>query len=112
LYSLAVSEAANTIENTVQKYLGTLALHNIPVSQAYLFGSCVKGTQHKDSDIDIAIFWDVDEIEHFASDLVLLKLTRTIDLRIEPHSFSRQEIDNPDPFVAEILATGKRIDGQ
>jgi len=107
---MVASEDNNSVENTVQKYLSILALHKIPVSQVYLFGSCAKGTQHKDSDIDIAIFWDTDEIDSFSSDLLLMKLTRQVDLRIEPHSFSRQEISNPDPFVAEILATGKRID--
>lgn len=108
---MVASEDKSTIENTVQKYLRILALNKVPVSQVYLFGSYARGTQHKDSDIDIAIFWDADEINSFASDLLLMKLTRQVDLRIEPHSFSRREISNPNPFVAEILATGKRIDG-
>jgi len=33
----------------------------------------------------------------------------TIDLRIEPHAFSRRDLENPDPFVKKILETGRRI---
>lgn len=37
------------------------------------------------------------------------RLTRHVDLRIEPHSFSRRDFENPDPFVREIITTGERI---
>ena len=107
---MAYNEDYSLIEGTVQRYLNTLTENNIPVSRLYLFGSCAKGTQRHDSDIDLAVFWDVDSIDRFESDLRLMKLTRNVDLRIEPHSFCRKDIIDPDPFVGEILATGRRMD--
>lgn len=107
---MAYSEDLSLIEGTIQRYLNTLAENNIPVSRLYLFGSCAKGTQRHDSDIDLAVFWDEDSIDRFESDLRLMKLTRLVDLRIEPHSFCRKDILDPDPFVGEILATGRRMD--
>lgn len=107
---MAYNEDYSLIEGTAQRYLNTLTENNIPVSRIYLFGSCAKGTQRHDSDIDLAVFWDTDSIDTFESDLCLMKLTRNIDLRIEPHSFCRKDIMDPDPFVGEILATGRRMD--
>ncbi len=107
---MAYNEDYSLIEGTIQRYLKTLTENNIPVSRLYLFGSCAKGTQKHDSDIDLAVFWDEDSIDRFESDLRLMKLTRNIDLRIEPHSFCRKDMVDPDPFVGEILATGIRMD--
>lgn len=107
---MAYNEDDSLIEGTVQRYLNTLAENNISVSRLYLFGSCAKGTQRKDSDIDLAVFLDEDSIDRFETDLRLIKLTRHVDLRIEPHSFCRKDITDPDPFVGEILATGRRMD--
>ncbi len=50
-----------------------------------------------------------DEIDGFDEDVQLMRLTRNVDFRIEPHSFSRKDFDNPDPFVQEIIMTGERI---
>ena len=97
------------IRQSIDSYLNLLVNDHIPVSRLYLFGSYAKGTQRKDSDIDLAVFWDTDEIDTFDDGLRLLRLTRSIDLRIEPHAFSRRDLENPDPFVKEILETGQRI---
>ena len=97
------------IRQSIDSYLNLLVNDHIPVSRLYLFGSYAKGTQRKDSDIDLAVFWDTDEIDTIDDGLRLLRLTRSIDLRIEPHAFSRRDLENPDPFVKEILETGQRI---
>ncbi len=97
------------IRQSIDSYLNLLVNDHILVSRLYLFGSYAKGTQRKDSDIDLAVFWDRDEVDPFDDGLRLLRLTRTVDLRIEPHAFSRRDLENPDPFVKEILETGQRI---
>ncbi len=97
------------IRQSIDSYLSVLANNSITVSRLYLFGSYAKGTQNKDSDIDLAVFCDRDEVDPFDDGLRLLRLTRTVDLRIEPHAFSRKDLENPDPFVKEILETGQRI---
>ncbi|MBI3393158.1 MAG: nucleotidyltransferase domain-containing protein [Nitrospirae bacterium] len=106
---MAVKEDKNLIYLKVQEYLVALRENHIPVWRVYLYGSCAKGTFREDSDIDLAVFWDRDHIDGFDEDVQLLKLTKKIDLRIEPHSFARPDFDDPDPFVAAILKTGERV---
>jgi predicted nucleotidyltransferase len=91
------------------RYIQTLRENRIDILRLYLFGSHVSGTAREDSDIDLAIFLDRDEIDGFDEEVQLLRFTRNIDLRIKPHAFSRKDIDNADPFIRDIITTGKRI---
>jgi len=97
------------IDDQVRRYIQTLHDNRIAVWRLYLFGSHAKGTARAESDIDLAVFWDREEIDGFDEDVQLMRLTRNVDLRIEPHSFSRKDFENPDPFVKEIISTGQRI---
>lgn len=106
---MAQKPADNVIYNHIKKYLDTLRENKIAVWRLYMFGSHAKGTAQADSDIDLAIFWDKDEIDAFDADVQLMRLTRNVNLGIEPHSFSRMDFDNPDPFIKEIIMTGERI---
>jgi predicted nucleotidyltransferase len=73
-----------------------------------LFGSYAKGNFQKDSDIDIAIvFSDYDN--RMDRQLELMKLTRKVDSRIEPHPFRENEFEISNPFVNEIVAYGQEI---
>ncbi len=95
-----------TIINTVIKYIKTVSkVYN--VKAVYLFGSFAKGTNHEDSDIDIAIISDdfKDKIDDMSN---LFMLTRNIDLRIEPHPFSTEDFED-DPFANEIIETGIKV---
>lgn len=96
----------HVIYDRIKKYLQTLRANKISVWRLYLFGSHARGTAQADSDIDLAIFLDKDEIDSFDSDVQLMCLTRKVDLLIEPHSFSRKDFENPDPFIKEIIMTG------
>jgi predicted nucleotidyltransferase len=54
------------------------------ISQAFLFGSFAKGTNHDDSDIDIAVVVkNVTDI--IDTQIEMKKLRRKVDLRIDPH---------------------------
>ena len=55
------------------------------------------------------MFWDKDDIDGFDENVQLLKLTRNVDLRIEPHSFARTDFDETNPYIKEIIETGERI---
>ncbi|SMP46251.1 nucleotidyltransferase [Desulfonatronum zhilinae] len=106
---MAQAIVAASIENVIREYMRMLRENNIPVFGLYLFGSHAKGAAHGQSDIDLAVFWDKDEIDGYDEDVRLMQLTRSMDACIEPHSFSRKDFEDPDPFVQEIISTGARL---
>ncbi|MCL4557772.1 MAG: nucleotidyltransferase domain-containing protein [Deltaproteobacteria bacterium] len=106
---MAVKKILRSIDQVIRKYLKILRENNIPIWHIYLFGSYATGSHSKDSDIDLAVFWDKDNIDGFIEDVQLLKFTKDIDLRIEPHSFARTDFDKTNPYIKEILKTGKRV---
>ena len=93
----------------IKKYVNVMKKHNIPVWRLYLYGSYAKDTYHEYSDIDLAVFWNKDEIDGFDEDVLLMKLTRMVDLRIEPHSFAKSDFDETNPYIKAIIETGERI---
>lgn len=97
------------IHENVARFAESLKEHRIRVWRMYLFGSYTKGTFDDDSDIDLAVFLDEDDINGFNENVMLMKIRRPIDLRIEPHAFARTDFDETDPFVNEIVRTGERI---
>lgn len=78
------------------------------IESAFLFGSFAKGTNHNDSDIDLAIVLKkVDDIFDVQIDLMCLRSDD--DLLIEPHPFVQSDFNNSNPLVAEILTNGIEI---
>lgn len=78
------------------------------ILQAFMFGSFAKGTNHDDSDIDIAIVLkNVGDI--IDTQIDMMKLRRNIDLRIEPHPFILSDFNRENPVVNEILKNGIQI---
>ncbi len=70
-----------------------------------LFGSFAKGTNHSDSDIDLAIvFKSVDDIVDMQ--IELMKMRTDDDLLIEPHPYRESEFEDSNPVVYEILRNG------
>ncbi|HDP33824.1 MAG TPA: nucleotidyltransferase domain-containing protein [Candidatus Hydrogenedentes bacterium] len=106
---MAVAADKQVVDQKIQEYLQCLRAHQVPVWRAYLFGSYVKNAAHSDSDIDLAVFLDRDEIDGFQDDVALMRYRREIDLRIEPHAFARTDYDSSDPFIREIITTGERL---
>ena len=93
--------------NIAQKYAETVK-SNFGFQKVILFGSYVKGNPHKDSDIDIAVVFS-DFNNRLDRQVELMKLTRTIDSRIEPHPFREKDFEISNPFVNEIITYGKEI---
>jgi predicted nucleotidyltransferase len=83
----------------------------LPVDRVWLFGSYAKGTATEQSDIDICFFLDnfggrrrVDILRE------LLGLINGYDgVFFEPTVFPTAEIQNDNPFVKEVLRTGREI---
>jgi len=85
-------------------YIDTISTKYV-ILQAFMFGSFAKGTNHADSDIDIAIVVkNVSDI--IDTQIDMMKLRRKVDLRIEPHPFAFTDFNEDNPVVNEILKSG------
>ena len=98
------------IMNIVKKYVDVI-LTNYKVKAIILFGSYAKGTNHEDSDIDIAIITnDLKHGDRIDEEIYLTKLRKNIDNRIEPHLIEVADYDNIEtPLVQEIINTGIKV---
>lgn len=95
----AIKIAKRYIDSISKKY---------PIENAILFGSFAKGTNHSDSDIDLAIiFKTVDDIIDMQIELLCLRSDD--DLLIEPHPFTVSSFEITNPMVAEIMKNGIEI---
>lgn len=97
------------IQNKIKKYIDILKDNDIHVWRLYLYGSFARGKANKYSDIDLAIFLNQDDLDGFDEDVLLMKLRRKVDLRIEAHPFARTDFDLSNPIIKEIVETGERI---
>lgn len=95
------------IEKIVNEYVKAIQ-EKYEIEAVYIFGSYVKGTQTEDSDIDVAIV-SSDFEDRIDSMVELLMLKTDIDLRIEPHPFSKGDFEEDNPFVKEIKDTGLKV---
>ncbi|MDR3244102.1 MAG: nucleotidyltransferase domain-containing protein [Elusimicrobiota bacterium] len=82
---------------------------NMEVKEMYLFGSYVKGTNHIDSDIDIAVISDDFKGDCIDDTVKLMRFRRSIDTMIEPHPFLLKDFNKQNGFAKEIIDTGIRI---
>ncbi|MCF6335900.1 MAG: nucleotidyltransferase domain-containing protein [Spirochaetales bacterium] len=92
----------------IQRYIAILKENNINVQYAYLFGSSVYDNNNPDSDIDLAIIIDKFD-DSLSIQLKMMKLRRKIDTRLEPHPYTNKEWTEENPFIKEIILTGRNI---
>ena len=97
------------IDRKIRDYVEVLKASGVKVWRVYLYGSHANGTSSDQSDIDLAIFLDLDDLDGFEEDALLMKLRRKVDLSIEPHAFARSDLDQTNPYIEEIITTGERI---
>ena len=93
----------------IQEYIRLLKKNQIKVWRLYLYGSYAKGVFNQESDIDLAVFLEKEDLDGFEEDAQLLKLRRKVDIRIEPHPFAKSDFDETNPYIKEIIKTGERI---
>ena len=99
-----------TIAKTVQNYVEDVK-NVVPIDRVFLFGSHAKGTATEHSDIDVCFFsHSFESLSPIAIMTLLFRLTRNYrGLDIEPRGFPTSELENDNPFVKEILRTGKEV---
>ena len=98
----------NETLDIVQKYISILKENNINVQYVYLFGSYVQDNYNSDSDIDLAVIIDRFD-DSLSIQLKMMKLRRNIDTRLEPHPYTSKEWTKENPFVKEIILTGRKM---
>lgn len=74
---------SQSVIETVRSY-AEVVRHHFPVKRIILFGSFARGSQHPDSDIDVAVILQKPPLDFLEAETELYKLCRDIDLRIEP----------------------------
>jgi predicted nucleotidyltransferase len=84
-----------------------LLSNHFDLDKVILFGSYAKGSQKKDSDIDVAVIVKQVESDFFSYAPLLWKLRREIDDRIEPILFETGKDDSG--FLAAIIKEGIEI---
>jgi len=96
------------IKRIINNYLITLKKNNINYEKVFLFGSFAKEKSSVNSYIDLAII--INEVDdRFKLQLLLMKLRRNIDLRIEPHPIAKDEFTENNPFASEIMRYGIEV---
>jgi predicted nucleotidyltransferase len=99
-----------TVNEAVSNYVADVR-NAMPIDKAVLFGSYAKGTATKHSDVDLCFFSHVFENRR-SVDIVarLLGMThKYANVFIEPHVFPSSELNGDNPFVKEILRTGREV---
>ena len=102
-------EDKQIIYQKIQEYIHLLEKKQIKIWRIYLYGSYAKNSYHRNSDIDLAVFLEKKDLDGFEEDVLLMKLTKNIDLRIEPHAFAKSDFDETNPYIKEIVESGERI---
>jgi predicted nucleotidyltransferase len=96
-----------TIGRAARRYAEDVR-RELPVEKAMLFGSCAKGCATEISDVDICFFlkdYKGKQRVDIITDLLGIG-GKYRDIPFEPIVFETAEIQNGNPFVREILATG------
>ena len=100
-----------TVITTAQQYIADVR-KVMPIDKVYLYGSYAKGTQQKNSDVDLCFFSQAFESRRnldILTELFYLKIKYDKDILIEPYAFPESELYSDNPFVKEILRTGWQI---
>lgn len=93
-----------------KRYIERLREGNYPVVKAFVFGSRVRRSARRDSDVDVAIVSPRVTDPVFSNALLLRKAheygLQKVDLYIEPHGFNPDDFVDENPLVWEIKQTG------
>jgi len=74
----------------------------------YLYGSQVKGTAHKDSDIDvIAIFEEVTREKKYEISGILCDLDYKYDVYIDLHEYTLADLERNPIYYSEVVNKGQ-----
>jgi uncharacterized protein len=104
-----MADKLDKIKELVRQFVLEAKKDNINISQAILFGSYAKGTNHEYSDIDIAIVSEDFEGTRLYDNIKLADATIRTSIDIETHPYRPEDFTEDNLFVKEILERGIRI---
>lgn len=99
------------VKELINKFIDNAAKNDIDLKSVYLFGSFAKGTNHKWSDIDLAVISDDFEGIRFLDRLKLSKTRIETGSIIETHPYRTEDFTLDNPFVGEILSHAIKVYG-
>ena len=100
-----------TVTAIIRQYIADVK-KIMPIDKVYLYGSYAKETQRENSDVDICFFSHAFESRRsldVLTELFYLKIKYDKELLIEPNAFPTSELYTDNPFVKEVLRTGREI---
>jgi len=94
----------------VKRYKDELIELGIPVNNLIVFGSHVKGTQNKWSDLDVCVVSPIFGVDRLSERVLLTRISRNISDNIEPHPMCQKDLDDKfSPLSNEIRSYGVKI---
>jgi hypothetical protein len=84
----------------------------LPIERAVLYGSCAKRTATELSDVDICFFlksYNGKRRVDLVTQILGIGGGKYYHVGFEPIVFETAEIQNDNPFIQEILATGREL---
>lgn len=94
------------IAEEIARNFGKLVQKELDVKKVYLYGSYAKGNFSEDSDIDIAVVGDDFVGDPIEDTMLLMRIRRKVDNRIEPRPFRTSDFTKSNPISKEIMETG------
>ena len=86
-----------------------LVSSEFPLRSVYLFGSYANGNPDNYSDVDLAIVSDNFEGSRFFDKKKINKYILKTSADLEVHPFKTEDFTEENPFVKEIISSGKKI---
>lgn len=94
------------VVDKLKKY-SSLVNEKIKTKKIILYGSYAKGNWRDESDIDVAIVVDSVEGDFLENEILLYKLRRNVDCKIEPILIEEDKDDSG--FLEEIIKYGEVV---
>lgn len=103
--------AQKTVINKLKKIVAEIKQSGIHLNRVVLYGSYARNTQHKWSDIDVALVADEFKSDGFEDvGLFAATLIKYPTLNISPRTYNTKDFHpERDPFVEVILKNGIEI---
>ncbi len=93
------------VKKNVKEYIDILKKDKLPITRVIVFGSHIKRTARRGSDIDVCIISPKFKDSFKALHYLLMKSYKVKGL-IEPHPYHPKDFVDDDPLVWEIKRTG------